>query len=267
MSILSDKFCEELAFPHLFPRGRFSYKVDRQIKLSPAKYFNQRLLNYTQLFASDPDYIFFALSVIQQSKLQSQINIAMKKCCGSSLTAGMLSQNFSERVKSFVVKDDAYHFMNTIKGTPAYWEKFLYEVLAMVKQLGLPTFFMALSCADLHWNELISVISSLNGNKITDADIDSMDFFERYRFLNLNPVVLARHFQYRVEIFFKVIIINGPLGKVKYHAIRVEFQVRGSPHIHSFLWIIDAPILTKDNIYEYMTFIDSIVKAYAPNQS
>ena len=103
---------------------------------------------------------------------------------------------------------------------------------------------MTLSCADLHWNELISVISTLNGNKITDADIDSMDFFERCRFLKLNPVVLARHFQYRVEIFFKVIIINGPLGKVKYHAIRVEFQVRGSPHIHSFLWIIDAPILT-----------------------
>ena len=100
MSILSDKFCEELAFPHLFPRGRFGYKVARQIKLSPAKYFNQRLLNYSQLFASDPDYIFFALSVIQQSKLQSQINIAMKKSCGSSLTASMLSQNFSERVKS-----------------------------------------------------------------------------------------------------------------------------------------------------------------------
>ena len=191
----------------------------------------------------------------------------MKKCCGSSLTAGMLSQNFSERVKSFVVKDEAYHFMNTIKGTPAYWKKFLYEVLAMVKQLGLPTFFMTLSCADLHWNELISVISTLNGNKTTDADIDSMEFFERCRFINLNPVVLARHFQYRVEIFLKVIIINGPLGKVKYHAIGVEFQVRGSPHIHSFLWIIDAPILTKDNIYEYMTFIDSIVKAYVPNQS
>ena len=39
--------------------------------------------------------------------------------------------------------------MYTIKGTPAYWKKFLYEVLAMVKQLGLPTFFMTLSCANL----------------------------------------------------------------------------------------------------------------------
>ena len=52
-----------------------------------------------------------------------------------------------------------------------------------------------------------------------------MDFFERSHYLNLNPVVLARHFQYRVEVFFKVIITDGPLGKVKYHAVRVEFQV------------------------------------------
>ena len=89
-----------------------------------------------------------------------------------------------------------------------------------------------------------------------------MDFFERCRYLNLNPVVLARHFQYRVEVFFKVIIIDGPLGKVKYHAVRVEFQVRESPHINSFLWVLDAPILTKNNVDEYRQFIDSIVKAF-----
>ena len=62
-----------------------------------------------------------------------------------------------------------------------------------------------------------------------------------------------------------MIVLNGPFGKVKYHAIRVEFPVRGSPHIHSFIWIIDAPILTKDNIVEYVAFIDSVVKSYVPD--
>ena len=123
--MLNDEFCKELAFPYLFPRGKFGYKVERDIKLSPSKYFNQRLLNYTQLFASDPDFIFFALSITQQLKLKSQINVPMKKVCSGNLTAGLLSQNFSESVKSFIVKDEAYHFMSTIKGTPAYWKKFL----------------------------------------------------------------------------------------------------------------------------------------------
>ena len=68
-----------------------------------------------------------------------------------------------------------------------------------------------------------------------------MDFFDQCSFLNLNPVLLARHFQYKVEVFFQVIVLNGSLGKVKYHAIRVEFQVRASPHIHSFFMDIKCP--------------------------
>ena len=57
-SILNDNFCEELAFPYCFPNGRFGYKVEREIKLSPVNYFNQQLFNFTQMFASDPDYVF-----------------------------------------------------------------------------------------------------------------------------------------------------------------------------------------------------------------
>ena len=81
MSLLVDEKCEELSHPHLFPAGKFGYKVQRDVKLSPVKYFNQRLLNYRQKFASDSDYIFYALSVMQQLNLNSQINITIKKIC------------------------------------------------------------------------------------------------------------------------------------------------------------------------------------------
>ena len=105
----------------------------------------------------------------------------------------------------------------------------------MVKQLGLPNFFMTLSCMDLRQHKLISIIASLRGENIHGEDIQNIDFFTRCSYLNLNPVSLARHSQYRVETVFHVIAPDGPLGKVKYHAIRIEFQVFGSPHIHSFL--------------------------------
>ena len=77
-----------------------------------------------------------------------------------------------------------------------------------------------------------------------------MDFFEQCTYLNMNPVLLAWHFLSSTE-FFKVIVINRPLGKVKYHAIRVEFQVCGIPHNLSFLWIVNASVLSKDNVVEY----------------
>ena len=86
----------------------------------------------------------------------------MRKLTPRNVTAGMLSQNFKETVKQFIASDKAFRFMNSIKGTPAYWKKFLNEVLAMAEQLGLSTFFLTLSCADLRWNEFISILSKMN---------------------------------------------------------------------------------------------------------
>ena len=266
LSILNDSHCEELAHPHLFPTGKFGYQVKRDVALSPVKYFNQRFLNYTQKFASDSDYIFFAHSVILKLYLNNQINIAMRKVASNSLTAGMLNRNFKEKVKEFIATDKAFSFMNCIKGTPAYWKKFLYEVLAMVKQLGVPTFFLTLSCADLRWDELISIISKLNNLNLTESDITNLSYLKRCNLLNSNPILVARHFQYRVEIFLKEIVINGPLGKTKYYVIRVEFQVRGSPHIHSFLWMVNAPSLTKSNKEEYIEYVDNIIHAILPDE-
>ena len=36
-SILQDKYCEELAFPHIFSNGQLGYRVEREVKLSPVK--------------------------------------------------------------------------------------------------------------------------------------------------------------------------------------------------------------------------------------
>ena len=49
-------------------------------------------------------------------------------------------------------------------------------------------------------------------------------------------------------MFFKIIVLDGLFGKTQYYAIRVESQVRRSPHIHSFIWTLNAPKLTKANI-------------------
>ena len=60
VSSLNDKFCKKLGHSHLFPTGQYGYKVERKIPFTPSKYFNQRLLHYTQKFAPENNYIFFA---------------------------------------------------------------------------------------------------------------------------------------------------------------------------------------------------------------
>ena len=51
--ILFDKKCKELAFPKIFFKGKFTYTFTREHYLTPTKYFNQRLLNFLQTFASN----------------------------------------------------------------------------------------------------------------------------------------------------------------------------------------------------------------------
>ena len=43
-SVLIDTYCEEIAYPHLFPSGKYCYKVHGDIPLSAKKHFSQRLL-------------------------------------------------------------------------------------------------------------------------------------------------------------------------------------------------------------------------------
>ena len=69
LSVLHDEYCEEMAHPNIFPTGKFGYKVKRKFHLTPSKYFNQRLLHYSQQFGSDTDYIFFTNAVMQKIQL------------------------------------------------------------------------------------------------------------------------------------------------------------------------------------------------------
>ena len=47
----------------------------------------------------------------------------MRNVTSNQLTAGLLSSNFNEKIKEFIASDQAFTFMNNIKGTPAYWKK------------------------------------------------------------------------------------------------------------------------------------------------
>ena len=261
-SIMTDKKCEQLAFPVLFPKGRFGYNDERKIKLSPVKYFNARLLHYSGRFATNSEYLFFAQFVLEQKKVANSINIALKKIQGQPITASQMKSDVN-KLKGMVCQDQAYLFLRQIPGTPPYWQKFMYEVVAMVKQLGIPTWFMTLSCADLRWNELFQIVARTQGRDITEEEVEALSYVERCQMLNSNPVVTAKHFQHRVETFFSEVLLNqsNPIGKITYYALRIEFQMRGSPHLHALIWTSGCPKLTSESKDDYVEFIDKHVQA------
>ena len=133
MSILSDDHCEELVFPHLFHHYKFRYKVGREVPVPPMKYLNHRLLNFMQTFEADPHYIFFCRLIVDYCRLKSSLHIAPQKIRCSELSASSGKRNYKESSKQLLANDNAFSFMSSVKGIPAYWKQFLLEVLAMVK--------------------------------------------------------------------------------------------------------------------------------------
>ena len=81
---------------------------------------------------------------------------------------------------------------------------------------------------------MIQIIARQHGVIYTDEDVGNMSFEERSKWLRQNPVTAARHFQYRLDTFFKEFLKSTahPLGEIVDETIRIEFQNRGSPHAH-----------------------------------
>ena len=61
--------------------------------------------------------------------------------------------------------DDPYSVLDNSPGTPRYWQKKKYELIARLENLGPFTFCFTLSCADKRWNE--NFTSLLQGHTIS----------------------------------------------------------------------------------------------------
>ena len=111
-----------------------------------------------------------------------------------------MATNHKDTIQTFLGSSDTFSFMSSVKGIPSYWKQFLFDVLAMVKQLGIPTFLLTLSCSNLKWDELTSIIHKLNNFISFDIGLKNLIYGEHCKYLNSNPVLVAHHFQHRVQV-------------------------------------------------------------------
>ena len=104
---------------------------------------------------------------------------------GQTVTAGVLRN--PEALQQLICTEQAYKFLKNIRGSPAYWQGELYEVLAMLRSLGIPTFFLTLSAADLHWPEMIQAIAAEGGMDISRDTMNEMSVADKSWFFAPKP--------------------------------------------------------------------------------
>ena len=135
--------------------------------------------------------------------------------------------------------------MRDIRGTQAYWNSVKIQLYAMFRTLGPPTLFVTLSADDNNWVDLMVVLSRSRGQNLSEEEASNLSESEKRELMRTNPVVTARHFAHRFQCFLREVIKGSgqPIGEVVDYFWRIEFQLRGSPHVHSMWWIKDAPNL------------------------
>ena len=265
-----DKDREAMSFPTLFPHAKNTFKEDREKKLTLSKYFNSRLLSADLRFAQTPSYVFFAQYAKELDQLLSGISISMRKGStkttdGREITADMLGDN--EEVTNIIKSDIGFHHFDSLRGSPDYWKRTMNDLFAMIRQLGLPTWFATFSCAELsRWPEIIETIERQKGNEV---DFSTLTWAEKCEILRSNPVTAVRMFDQRVKEFLTTVIKSpaNPIGKVVDHFIRLEFQQRGAPHIHCLFWVENAPIFGETDDASVLEFIDRYISCKLPDEN
>ncbi|KAI8512099.1 hypothetical protein Bbelb_111990 [Branchiostoma belcheri] len=272
-AFLTDHRFEELANPAKYPYGRggFGDKDKRQKEITPRKFFNQRLLHKDGRFAKDIEYLLTAQYIVEAKQVRDNIQINLRQTRGHTfqnkkINAGLVKN--LDNVQAMLRTDSAFKFLQNIRGSPAYWNSVLLDLLAMVRQLGIPTWFLTLSAADMQWPEVIQSIAHQYGKHLTADDVKSMAWQEKCDWLRCNPVTAARQFHHRLTVFFNEFIGGkaNPIGKLKDYMIRIEFQARGSPHAHTILWMEDAPKLGVDSDADVVNFINKHQTCAIPDE-
>ena len=100
---------------------------------------------------------------------------------GQKITAGMLQNPTA--LQQLVQTEQACKFLKNIRGSPAYWQHKLYDVIAMLHSLGILTWFLTLSAANLHWLEIIQAVALQLKRRLSRDDVLKMSIAQRSTYL------------------------------------------------------------------------------------
>lgn len=167
---------------------------------------------------------------LQIKQIQDKVSLAIRKCKlqGKKFTVAEVLN--STTVDKIVHLNEGYHVLRNLRGSPPYWEKAKKDVFAMMRQLGIPTWFCSFSAAETKWIPLLKTLVKLIDNvTYTEDDINSLSWDEKCRLIKSDPVTCSRYFDYRFQRFLHGVLLHKthPVVEVIDYFFRVEFQQRG----------------------------------------
>lgn len=196
---------------------------------------------------------------LQIKQIQDKVMLAIRKCNlnGKKYTAAQILD--SHTADSIVRLNERFQVLRNLRGSPPYWEKAKKDIFAMIRQLGLTTWFCSFSAAETKWIPLRCLDELIENVSYSDDEILNMSWEHKSKLIKADPVTCARYFDF--STFFTEVLGHEthPVSQIKDYFYRIEFQQRGSPHVHMLLWIKDAPNILSHEYHEVAEFINKYV--------
>lgn len=102
-----------------------------------------------------PDYLFFVLSVVEYFRAKPSMSVACRIRQGENTPQ--------------VLVDNMHLTMRNTRGSASYWKRRCSELIAMVKSLGPPAWFVTFSCNDLNWGDMLKALLIADGRSANEV--------------------------------------------------------------------------------------------------
>ena len=269
LSLYQDKDAEYLCFPTIFCGQTPPSRDERLVPVHYSDIVKWELRSVDRRAAQSVPNIFFKHKKLQMKQISDKVNLAVRRCKkrGQKITAAEARD--SSYVDKLVNLDEGYYIFRQLRNSPAYLETRKKDIFAMIRQLSLPTWFMSLSAADTRWTDLLKMLAKLNdGIYYSEKELENLSWQEKTKLVQKDPVTCSRYFDHRVQEFLNTVLKSScePIGKLLDYFYRVEFQQRGSPHIHMLVWIENAPTLETNSEREIVQFVDKYLTCNTDNE-
>jgi len=287
----------ERAFPCLFPYGNGGMEGRQGKAISLGEHVQWALRYHDRRFRTHETFPFFAFGILQRRQALHSAHIQMQRSTFnrdasvlSTISKDMLKQAIQEEDGNLpashpavnLLKKHVYAAAGRVMGSDHSRYQLRSQIWSTIIVMNPPSLWITINPCDLH-DPVVQVFAGRNINMDAFSSLTGPSKEERARNVARDPYAAAKFFHYTIQIvletLFSVKVTQqqvkssiGIAGYVSAYFGTVEFQGRGSLHLHIIMWLKDAPssdqmqtLLHEEGFRTRMVdFIRANIRSYVP---
>ena len=247
--------CE--SFPEQYPYGTGGRTALREKKLQDATFEQTRLMTSDNYQRRNIQYILHLVGQKEKRLIKEGIFSVQNKSF-QSMTKKDIRDNARDENSELLKRITSV--LRKLPTQREFWSEIRSKVEAMVFEFGPPTFWATFSPGEYDDQEMLAYLRKRN------SDLPEVETMTVSQLVCKDPILACTYLQTKFDATLKFMLSDAnPIGKIKHHFVRTEYQTRLMPHFHCFFWVEDAPIIGRDSEDTILNFIGKYVSCKLPS--